>query len=265
MSASAPALTLLVPCFNEAARVQALVAAVCSWQETHAGVLLEVLCVDDGSHDDTATRLEAARGMLPVLRVLSLPDNVGKGAALRTGMAQARGDVVLFFDADLAVDLSHVDPALALMAEGADVVVGCRNVAGAAVVRRQGLLRRTLGRGYRALALRMLGLRVSDVTCGFKAFRREVGQAVFAEAGCQGWGFDAEVLFLAQRRACVVRELPVLWFHGEASAVRMGRDVFGALFELASVRVRHGWGRAPVAQETCAGAEPIPAPSPPEV
>lgn len=264
MNASAPALTLLVPCFNEAARVEALVAAVRSWHEAHPSVLLEVMCVDDGSRDDTGIHLEAARGELSVLRVCSLPENVGKGAALRAGMAQARGDIVLFLDADLAVDLSHVDAALALMAEGADVVVGCRNVAGAAVMRRQGLLRRTLGRGYRALALRMLGLRVSDVTCGFKAFRREVGQAVFAETGCPGWGIDAEVLFLAQRRGCVVRELPVQWFHGEASAVRMGRDVFGALLELTSVRVRHGWGGAPTAQGTSAGAEPIPAPSPPE-
>ena len=245
MTASRPDLTLLVPCFNEGARVERLLGAVGAWSRSHSDLDVECLCVDDGSTDDTRRRLAQATCDPAVLQVVTLERNAGKGQALSVGMAAAQGRVVLFLDADLAVDLSHVDPALALVSAGADVVVGCRNVPGAAVRRRQGRMRRWLGRGYRKLACWILGLDVSDVTCGFKAFRRDVGQMLFDRAACKRWGFDAEILFLAQRGGYDIREMPVQWFHGDVSAVRLGRDVFGALRELFSVRLRHAFTSVP--------------------
>ncbi len=244
MTAAAPDLTLLVPCFNEAGYVERFAAAASAWAARHPQVALEVLFVDDGSTDDTAPRLEQAARRLPGGRVLRLATNVGKGGALKAGVAEARGATVLFLDADLAVDLSHVERALALRADGADVVVGCRNVPGAEVQRRQGWPRRWLGRGYRRMARLWLGLRVADVTCGFKAFEREVARDLFARSHAPRWGFDAEILFLAQRAGCAIREMPVRWYDGEVSAVRLRRDVWGALRELAVVRWRHRAGRA---------------------
>jgi len=245
MSPVRPDLTLLVPCFNEGLRIDPLLAAVQAWIAERPPVQVELLCVDDGSLDDTASRLKTGRWEAGALRVLTLPENAGKGRALATGMAAARGRTVLFLDADLAVDLRHVDTALEVLEAGADVVVGCRNVPGARLPKRQGRVRRWLGRGYRWLACRLLGLHVSDVTCGFKAFRREVGQLLFARARCSRWGFDAEILFLAERSAFDIREMPVAWSHGEVSAVRLGRDVFGALGELLGVRLRHAFRSVP--------------------
>ena len=255
MTASRPDLTLLVPCFEEGERIPALLAALGAWVEARPDVTTEVLCVDDGSRDDTADRLQAALPELPVLRILRHEQNRGKGAALRTGMAASRGDVVLFLDADLAVDLSHVEPALAVLAQGADVAVGCRNLPGARVQRPQGPVRRTLGRVYRRLSSWWLQLEVADVTCGFKAFRGDLGRVVFGESRCARWGFDAEVLYLAQRRGAEIRGFPVQWFHGETSAVRLGRDVFGALWELVGVRVRSGRAVSEGAVSDGAGAE----------
>lgn len=244
MSGAAPDLTLLIPCFNEGERIDRCAAALAAWTGRRPGITLEVLFVDDGSTDDTPRRLVHAARQLPSARVLALGQNLGKGGALKAGMAESRGATVLFLDADLAVDLSHVDRALQLRAEGADLVVGCRNIAGAHVERRQRWPRRWLGRGYRWLARRWLGLRVPDVTCGFKAFRREAGQSLFAHATAARWGFDAEVLFLAQRAGLDIRSLPVRWYDGEASAVRLRRDVGGALRELLGVRWRHRRGRS---------------------
>jgi glycosyltransferase involved in cell wall biosynthesis len=239
MTASRPRLTLLVPCYEEGARVEGLLAAVDAWARDHEDVSHELLCVDDGSGDDTVERLARAARARPALRVLRLPANRGKGAALRAGVAQARGELVLFLDADLAVDLAHVAPALAALEAGADVVIGCRNVPGAVILRPQGVLRRWLGRAYRRLACAWLGLGVSDVTCGFKAFRAEVARGLFARARCARWGFDAEILYLARRAGLEVGEIPVRWRDGEASAVRLGRDVLRSLRELAAVRWRH--------------------------
>jgi len=255
MTARAPDLTLLVPCFNEAGRVETLCAAVRAWRDAHPQASLELLCVDDGSTDDTRARLSRAQQELPELVVLSRETNAGKGAALRVGMQSARGAVVLFLDADLAVDLSHVDPALAELEQGADVVVGCRNVAGARIAHSQGRLRRWMGRGYRRLACALLGLEVADVTCGFKAFRAPVGKALFGATRCNGWGCDAEVLLLAQQSGHTIVELPVVWSHGEVSAVRVHRDVFGSLRELVGARLRHGPARRNAAGEP---APPVP-------
>ncbi len=229
-------LTLLVPCHGEGARVDDLVAAWRSWRAAHPEVTSELVCVDDGSPDDTRARLEAHGD--EVRRVL-LPENLGKGAAVRAGMTAARGAVVLFLDADLAVDLTHVETALAAIRGGADLAIGSRALPGALVVRRQGWLRRTLGRGYRRLAVRRLGLAVSDVTCGFKALRRDRVGALVAATGSHRWGMDAELLYLARAAGLRIDEFPVTWRDGRGSRVRLVRDVLGSLRELHAVPRRH--------------------------
>jgi glycosyltransferase involved in cell wall biosynthesis len=240
MTASRPDLSLLVPCYGEGARVDRLVEAALAWGSAHPDHRFELLCVDDGSLDDTGERLAAHARAHPEVRVLSRTENGGKGAALRIGVADARGDVIIFFDADLAVDLTHVDAALAAMVGGAQVVIGSRALPGSEVTRPQGLFRRWLGSGYRALAVVWLGLRVSDVTCGFKAFDGMAARSLFERTRAERWGLDAELLYLARSEGLVVAEIPVSWADGESSSVRVGRDVFGALKELVVLRRRHG-------------------------
>jgi dolichyl-phosphate beta-glucosyltransferase len=235
-------LSLVIPCFNEERRVDACLDAVCRHLDSRRDVTAEVVCVDDGSTDGTAERLRRWRERRSDVRVLSLARNRGKGGAVRAGVEAARGDVVVFLDADLAVDVRHVDRVLPYLQDGVDVAVGCRHVEGARVERAQGRLRRTLGRAYLGLARRLLGLSVSDVTCGFKGFRRAVALHLFARSRSRRWGFDAEVLHLAEREGYVVREVPVAWRDGDASAVRLPRDAWESLRELLEVRGRAARG-----------------------
>ena len=241
-----PDLTLLVPCYAEGARVDGLVDAWRSWQAEHPEIRSELVCVDDGSPDDTRTRLEARDDV----HVVALPENRGKGAALRAGLTAARGEIVLFLDADLAVDLSHVETAVASIRDGADLAIGSRAHPEAHVARGQGWLRRTLGGGYRRLAVRRLGLAVSDVTCGFKALRRETAGPLLAATGSHRWGLDAELLYLVRAAGLRIDEFPVTWRDGKNSRVRLVRDVVGAWRELRAVQRRHpdveavGMGRA---------------------
>jgi dolichyl-phosphate beta-glucosyltransferase len=239
MTGPGPELTLLVPCFNEGERVDRCVEALLAWRDAHPGLRAEVLLVDDGSGDDTAERATRWARRDPTVRLLALLENRGKGAALRAGMEAAEGEIVVFLDADLAVGVEHVDRVLPALRDGVDVAVGCRNVPGAEVSRPQGLARRLLGRGYLALARWTLGLRVSDVTCGFKGFRRDAGRRLFRLARSDRWGIDAEVLYLAEREGLVLAEVPVTWRDGDVSAVRLRRDVLGSLRELTAVRRRH--------------------------
>jgi glycosyltransferase involved in cell wall biosynthesis len=235
-------LTLIVPCYNEASRIDACLEAVCRHLDGLRGVSSEVVCVDDGSVDGTPDRVRAWAARRADVRLVALPRNAGKGEAVRQGVKAARGDVIVFLDADLAVDVAHVDAALPALQNGVDVAVGCRNVPGASVKRPQSPFRRNLGRGYRKLARLILGLRVSDVTCGFKGFRRAVALRLFDSEGggsrCRRWGFDAEVLFLAERDRYVVQELPVTWRDGSGSSVRLPGDALKSLKELLAVRCR---------------------------
>ncbi len=237
-------LTLLVPCFNEARRIDACLAAACAYAEGLGPASCEILVVDDGSTDGTPDRVRAWAARRPdVVRLVALDANAGKGEAVRRGVLEARGDVLVFLDADLAVDVAHVDDVLPALRNGVDVAVGCRNVPGARVERRQAGLRRALGRGYLNLARWILGLRVSDVTCGFKGFRRAVALRLFEGARCRRWGFDAEILHLAERERYVVQEVPVTWRDGSGSKVRLPGDVLGSLRELLAVRWRSATGR----------------------
>jgi dolichyl-phosphate beta-glucosyltransferase len=236
MDADAPDLTLLFPCFNEAGRVDRCVDAALEFRARRGDLDVEVLLVDDGSTDGTADALARRAAGASGVRGTRLPENRGKGAALREGVRLARGRVVVCLDADLAVGVDHVDRVLPALQDGVDVTVGTRNVPGARVVRSQGPVRRWMGRAYLLLARAMLGLEVSDVTCGFKGFRREVAQRLFADLRADRWGVDAEVLDRAQRSGLVVREVPVTWEDGGASAVRVFRDAWGSFRELWAAR-----------------------------
>jgi glycosyltransferase involved in cell wall biosynthesis len=235
-------LSIVIPCFNEAARVDSCLGAVTAWADARAGTTTEILVVDDGSTDGTAERARAWAGRRPDVRVLVSPANAGKGDAVRRGVLEARGDVVVFLDADLAVGVDHVGSVIGPLQDGVDVAVGCRHVPGASVERPQGPVRRALGRGYLVLARWLLDLPASDVTCGFKGFRRRVALELFDGARCRRWGFDAEVLHLAARRNYRVLEVPVAWRDGDASRVRLPGDLLRSLGELVAVRWRSSRG-----------------------
>src|SRR5262249_51021617 len=142
----------------------------------------------------------------------------------------------------LAVTVDHVDSLLPALRDGVDVAVGCRHVPGSEVTLPQGPVRRALGRGYLVLARWLLDIPVSDVTCGFKGFRRRVAAELFEGARCRRWGFDAEILPLASRRNYKVLEVPVAWKDGAGSRVRLPGDVLNSLLELAAVRWRSSTG-----------------------
>jgi dolichyl-phosphate beta-glucosyltransferase len=140
------------------------------------------------------------------------------------------------------VDVSHVDRVLSPLRNGVDVAVGCRHVPGAHVEVPQGAVRRALGRGYLQLARWLLGIPVSDVTCGFKGFKRRAALSLFQDAQCRRWGFDAEILHLASRRGLELLEVPVRWRDGSGSRVKLPGDVLRSLRELVAVRWRSSTG-----------------------
>ena len=229
----------MIPAYNEAAVIDATLEAVDAWAVAK-GFGYEILVVDDGSSDRTAAIVEATAGRRPAVRLLRAPHG-GKGAAVRAGMLDARGAWILFMDADHATRIDQFDRFEPALREGAAVVIGSRRIAGAAIERHQPRLRELLGRGFTQLSNLIVGVGVADFTCGFKCFERTAARRIFALQRLTGWGFDAEILFIARRLGYRVVQVPVTWADAGATRVRLGRDVVGSLRELLTIRL--GWLR----------------------
>jgi len=228
-------LTVIVPAFNEASRITATLHAI-SDHFAQASFPVELIVVDDGSRDDTATVVREAAPRLAVpLRLLRYATNRGKGFALKIGFAASRGDRVLFSDADLSTPIEEADAFLAELARGADVVIGSRKSARAQIEVHQPWLRETLGKGFTWL-VRQLVADVTDATCGFKAYRGDAGRDLYARMRVFDWCFDAEMLYVGRQLGLRLVEVPVRWSDRVGTKVDLRRDVVRSLVGLLRIR-----------------------------
>jgi len=192
--------------------------------------------VNDGSSDTTAEIVLEYAKKHATLRLLENPGNRGKGFSVRNGMLHAKGDVLLFSDADLSSPIEEADKLFAAIVEGADIAIGSRWIDSRLQIRRQPLYRRLFGRIFN-LALRLvLGLQFKDTQCGFKAFTRRSAQAIFPQQKIERWGFDPELLYLARKFGFTVSEVPVAWSHREGTRIHPLRDGIRMFGELLRVR-----------------------------
>lgn len=235
------ALSVVIPAFNEAPRIGPTLAAVKNWLESK-GMPAEIIVVDDGSRDGTAERARAALSGFGESRILTLPENRGKGAAVRAGVLEARGELILISDADLSTPIAEIEKFLPLIEEGADIVIGSRAVPGADIQVRQKALREGMGKFFNRLVRGLVLKGVPDTQCGFKLFRREAARRLFSEARVCGFCFDVEVLALASRRGFRVRQVPVVWRNSPQSRVRLVRSSLRMIADLVRVRRRVGRG-----------------------
>jgi dolichyl-phosphate beta-glucosyltransferase len=200
-------LSVVLPAYNEEARLPATLAA---WSE-YLGAqpyAWEIVVADDGSRDGTAAAADGFAAGRPEVRVVRLPRNRGKGGAVREGVLAARGDVILFADADLGISAHFAAAALATIDAGADVATGERSLRTYASEERS--VTRLLAGLAVQISRRLLWLTfVRDSQCGFKAFRRGAARAIFSRARIDSFAFDIEVLYLARRLGYRVRPFPV--------------------------------------------------------
>jgi glycosyltransferase involved in cell wall biosynthesis len=224
-----PALTVVLPCFNEAQRLPATLEAYLRQLSRLPGEV-EVLVVDDGSTDATRAVAEAVAAADPRVRVLAHRPNRGKGFAVRAGMLAGRGDRIVFTDADGSYgpgDLRRVVEALT----EAPVAIGARTEAATGP-----LIRQAASRGFNLAIRGLLDLPFRDTQSGLKGFRRAAAHAIFSRTRLDGFAFDAEVLFLARRLGLEIAQVSVQAKECEGSKVRVAVDAQRMLREVWAVR-----------------------------
>jgi dolichyl-phosphate beta-glucosyltransferase len=237
---SRPPLAVIVPAFNEARRLTDNLIALLSYLQTYRPAA-ELIVVDDGSTDGTARVAEEffARHTDVPARVLRFVENRGKGHAVRAGLLAAAAPLALFSDADLSTPIAElpriVEP---IEAGNYDIVLGSRALDRSLIGHRQPWRREQGGRVFNGIVRLTTGLPFSDTQCGFKAFRMEAARPIIEQAQIDGFGFDVELLFLAQRARLRILEVPVRWDHNEGSKVHIVRDSLRMLAEVVSLRTR---------------------------
>jgi dolichyl-phosphate beta-glucosyltransferase len=232
------ALSVVVPAHDEQARIQEPLRAMVDYLSKRSDTS-ELIVVDDGSRDATFDVVREILADAPFrCEVVRYERNRGKGHALKVGFARARGERILFTDADLSTPIEEADRLLAALDDGSDMVLGSRKLVGARLEVRQPWYREKLGAVFTWLVERLIAP-VSDATCGFKAYRGDIGRELFGAVRIYDWSFDAELLFIAKRRGYRMAEIPVTWRDTPGTNVRILRDIVGSLVGLARIRL-HG-------------------------
>jgi dolichyl-phosphate beta-glucosyltransferase len=227
--------SIVIPAYNEGKRLGPTLEKVLAYVRQQ-GWDAEVIVVNDGSRDNTADIVRSFAESNPQVRLVENPGNRGKGYSVRNGMLQARGEVIVFSDADLSSPIEEMPKLLQAIEQGADIAIGSRWLRAELQTSRQSLHRQLFGRIFNALNGLILGLRFKDTQCGFKAFTRRAAQMILPLQLIERWGFDPEILFLARKFGFRVDEVPVCW--GHVGGTRINPLIDGAHMFQEMLRIR---------------------------
>jgi glycosyltransferase involved in cell wall biosynthesis len=244
---SLPELSIIIPAYNEESRLPRALASIRDYLAAQGltGDRAEVIVVDDGSKDGTARVVQEWMGELPTLRLVANGVNRGKGYSVRHGMLEARGRIALFTDADLSAPIEEASKILAALEQGNEVAIGSRALDRSLISVHQSVLRETAGKIFNGFVRLITGLQFHDTQCGFKAFVREPARIVFEQQRIERFGFDPEILFLAQHHGLRAVEVSVRWAHDPATKVHVYRDSVLMFADLLVIRWNWLLGRYP--------------------
>jgi dolichyl-phosphate beta-glucosyltransferase len=246
---AAPDLSIVIPAYNEEKRLPSTLDRIAEYlhEQTFS---FEVIIVDDGSRDETSRVASEFCASHPWARLLRYEDeggkavNRGKGFAVRTGMLATVGRNVLFSDADLSTPIEEMEKLLPLIESGkCDIAIASRAMPGSNLTVHQPWYREAMGRAFNLLVRIAIRTRVRDTQCGFKALNGTSAKRIFKLCHLDGFGFDAEMIFLASRFKLRVREIAVTWHHAEDSRVNPLVAPLQMMRELVEIRVNEARGK----------------------
>jgi dolichyl-phosphate beta-glucosyltransferase len=228
-----PKLSIVIPAHNEAARLPQTLPQVLAYIDGRRDPS-ELIIVDSGSSDRTAEIAGTYVGDRTDSRVLRV-ERPGKGRAVRAGMLAASGEYRFICDADLSMPIDEIERFLPPRLQGPDIAIASREAPGA-VRYGEPFYRHWVGRGFNTL-VRLLAIpRLQDTQCGFKCFRGEAAEDVFTRQKLDGWTFDVEVLYIAQRLGYRIVEVPIPWYYNPGSRVHVLRDSAAMFLDLFRIR-----------------------------
>lgn len=231
-------ISIIIPAFNEERRIRSSLEKLSSFLKTREEKY-ETIVVDDASTDNTKKVAEDFKKKIPNLRIIRLDKSpyAGKGLAVNTGALAARGDIVIFTDADFSTPINQIDKLLNKLKEGYDIAIGSRALDRSLVKTRQNPLRELMGRIFNILVRALVIRGIVDTQCGFKAFKMPPSKSLFEQEKIFDFGFDVEILYLARKNNLKIAEVPVIWFNNPVSKVHPIIDSYRMFADLIKIRL----------------------------
>ncbi len=228
-------LSVVIPAYNEEKRLPHVLLTLAKYFNDQP-YESEVIVVNDGSNDSTAEQVQNAQKQNSKIRLISYKENRGKGYAVKTGMSHAKGEFALFMDADNATPISEIEKLWPYI-DTHEVIIGSRHLKDSNIVLKQPWYRVAISRLGNAVIRSLLVYGIKDTQCGFKLFSRDAYTNLFALQKIERWGFDMELLCIAQRVFDYqIKEIPVSWYNREESRLRPLRDAGKTLKELMKIK-----------------------------
>lgn len=226
-------ISVIIPAYNEEKRIGKTLLKMSEYMASSFSDY-EILVVDDGSLDNTKRAVEPY--LSDKVKLLSYEDNLGKGGAVKHGVKNATGDIIIFTDADLPYPPENIKRAEEIIeTSGVDFILGVRTQAEGG--KKYPLKRRIMSKVFSFFVKTITGLDVHDTQCGFKAFKRDCAKAVFDKTTIFGWGFDVEAIFIAIKYGFSYTRLSVELYHDiGGSKVRAIKDSAKMIKELKKIK-----------------------------
>lgn len=232
-------LSLVIPAYNEAGRIGGTVTQVCAFLDRQT-YDWEAIVVIDGGPKAAADEARTAAGTRANLRVIENDVNRGKGYSVRRGFGEARGDRLVFIDADLSLPIEGLAGMMARFDAGADVVIASRTAPGSCVEGAPPAVRDAMSKVFNLAVQALVLPGISDTQCGFKGFTAQAAKTIFGVSASNRFGFDVEALYLARKHGFRIDELPVICrYHGGSSVNRVS-DGVRMFADVLAIRRRHG-------------------------
>jgi dolichyl-phosphate beta-glucosyltransferase len=236
-------LSIVIPAYNEEQRIGSTLHTILAYLEQQT-FRAEIIVVDDGSRDATAQLVASISEQVPIVYLLQNVDgNRGKGFSIRNGFFHARGEYLLFSDADLSTPIEELDKLFSALREPCDIAIASRALAASQIEVHQSWFRENMGRLFNILVQTLVFSGIRDTQCGFKCFTRKAAIDICRRMIIDRFGFDVEMLYLARMLGYRVREVSVVWRNSPDTRVRMFRDSASMFCDLLRIRWNHLCGR----------------------
>lgn len=233
-------LSVVIPAYNEEKIIETSLKKIVKYLKDK-DYTWEIIVSDDGSKDNTAKIVKDFKRQ--GVRLVRAEENQGKGAALRRGILDSYGVVIIFMDADLSVPISNIDKFLGEFDKGFDVIIASRRTHGSEIKVHQPWLRENMGRVFTFLTNVITQANVSDFTCGFKGFTKAAAKKIFRVSKINRWAYDAEIIFLARKFGYKIKEVPIVWENRSDTRVRLKSVVLETFRDLLKIRMYDNSGK----------------------
>ena len=228
-------LSVIVSYYNEKKNIRNNVDKI--YKYFHNKFDFEIILIDDGINSELKKLFSDNK--FNNIKIIENKSNYGKGYSIRKGIKHSKGKLILLTDSDLSTPIHQFDKLHKEYLRGNDIVIGSRSVSGSKIKKKQVFLRRLVGRIFNLIVRLFLGLKLNDTQCGFKLFNGKKIKEIILKCFVNRFCIDAEILFLAKKFNCNIKEVGIEWHNDNLSSVNLKKDILNMLIDLIKIKIKH--------------------------